>query len=155
MIASLPSSPLSLCSYICFHFSLCVWQTAQKFQTVVVLSLQPLLLLSLGRMARVSHLIMNVLPGSWAWGRFGGGTVETWSAEAGSVQLNLSVKTQNPGRNCTIMIVVPCFFVLFIQYCVIRFWSIETNQMKVVEKTKVSKSIGSTFHGKLIEQMEK
>lgn len=73
MIASLPSSPLSLCSRICFHFSLCVWQTAKKFQTVVILSQQPLLQLSLGRMARVSHLIMNALPGSWAWGRFSGG----------------------------------------------------------------------------------
>lgn len=73
MIASLPSSPLSLRSHICFHFSLCVWQTAKKFQTVVILSQQPLLQLSLGRMARVSHLIMNALPGSWAWGRFSGG----------------------------------------------------------------------------------
>lgn len=57
-------------------------------------------------MARVSHLITNALPGSWAWGRFSGGTVETWSGEAGNVQLNLSIKTQEPGRNNTIMIVL-------------------------------------------------
>lgn len=50
-----------------------VWQTAEKFQIVVIPSQQPLLQLSLGRMARVSHLIMNALPGSWAGGRSSGG----------------------------------------------------------------------------------
>ena len=34
-----------------------------------------------------------------------GGTVETWSGEAGNVQLNLSTKTREPGHNNTIMIV--------------------------------------------------
>lgn len=69
-----------------------VWQTEKKFQTVVVLSQQPLLQLSLGRRRRVSHIMVNVLPGSWAWGRASGGTVETWSAEPCSAQLNLSIK---------------------------------------------------------------
>lgn len=36
-----------------------------------------------------------------------GGTVETWSGEAGSVQLNLFIKTQEPGHNNTIIIVPP------------------------------------------------
>lgn len=130
MTASRPYSPLSLCFYICFHFSLCVWQTAKKFQTVVVLSQQPLLQLSLGRMARVSHLIMNALPGSRAWGRFSGGTVETWSGEVGSIQLNLSMKPQEPGHNNTIMIV----WTEEKQHCPTCFWSVESNQKKVAEK---------------------
>lgn len=127
----LHSPPLpSPCSYICFHFSLCVWQTAKKFQTVVALSQQPLLQLSLGRMARVSHLIMNALPGSWAWGRFSGGTVETWSGELGSVQLNLSIKTQEPGHSNTIMIVLQEKQQGPTSSC-----SVAANEKKVAEKT--------------------
>lgn len=63
-----PSTPTSAFSFLCVYD-----KQRRKFQTVVVLSQQPLLQLSLGRMARVSHLITEALPGSWAWGRFSGG----------------------------------------------------------------------------------
>lgn len=90
LLASLPLHvpPVPTSAFIFLR----VWQTAKKFQTVVVQSQQPLLQLSLGRRSRVSHLMVNVLPGSWAWGRSSGGTVETWSAEPCSVQLNLPIK---------------------------------------------------------------
>lgn len=147
------SSPpsLFLCSYICFHFSQSVWQTEKKFQAVVILSQSPLLLLSLGRMARVSHLIMNASPGSWAWGRFRGGTVETWSGKAGSVQWNLFIKTWDSSPNTRIIGVSSGKMSLSNMFPVC--WLEMANKKKKASMFKQSSR--TTLKGKLMEQMEK
>lgn len=128
-----------------------VWQTAKKFQTAVVLSQQPLLQLSLGRGRRVSHLMVNVLPGSWAWGRSSGGN--SGNLIGWAVQRTVKPLYKDGGQNSTrVASGTQQGLIVRQRHPTRRMW--HKCREKKKKKKKFQEASGAPFMADLIEQME-